>query len=376
MKLKLLLFLLLCSTAAFAQIQKEKGTLVLKSGETLSGTLTHYYDNPSEVIFYNQQGVKEVFPSKQISAIQLDNGDRYVAKEYTTGPGSSIFNDKNYKPNSGKTTLILQAVLESPGISLYRREDDAAQFFYLFKDNNLYRLENNEITETINSKTYKRKDNKYIGTLTSLMSDRMDIVSKLNKVGLNEKDLIKIVAEYNQDNIIYQRKANTHEPSEANWVLFAQYSQYGTVTGDNTKPNSYGQAIGVQYYFSKHSRHSLKASLNHSLYMMDEKYDQESLRAVGLGLRYELSFRRTERYNAYMMVHLVEFAQVSVAYRNDRPAEENIVLVPLLSPGLGIEVKPFPRTSAYIEVNNLLQIDQLPKSISVGLKYDFGKTSW
>lgn len=358
MKLKLLLILLLLSTAVSAQIQKEKGKLTLTNGDVLNGAITHYYETPTDIIFYNGQGAKEVFSSDQVNEIRLDNGAKFVAREYKT--------------QEGKNTIILQVLLESPKISLYKREDNTAQYYYVSKENVLYRLENNEVEEYKGAKTYKRKDNKYIGTLSSLMSDNFQLTQKLDRVGLNESDLTRIITEYNQGEVSYYWKSDTKKPAEPNLVVFAQHSQLGSIYGNPTVGSSSGQMVGIQYYFSKHGRHSLKLSWDHSKYALED----ENAKLSGLGLRYELAFKRAEYFNVYMMIHVIEMVHLSITDERGAKVEDGWNLMPRVSPGFGFEAKPLPRTAVYVEVNNLMQLDRLPKSFSLGLKYDFGKTSW
>ncbi|MDX5438521.1 MAG: hypothetical protein LPK03_15060, partial [Pontibacter sp.] len=215
---------------------------------------------------------------------------------------------------------------------------------------------------------------KYIGTLASLMYDRIDLVQQLDRIDLGENSLARVISEYNQGVATYEWLANIKAGRESNWVLFTQYSQYG-ISKHIPIPKEargYGNMVGLQYYFSKHSRHSLKGSMHYNSF----KFGEEGVRALGLGLRYEMAFKKAEKFSAYMLVHVMDIAYVSFTHPVEDFNENGLKLALYLSPGIGFETKPLPRFAAYAEINNLLVIEQLPRSFSLGLKYDFGKTSW
>ncbi|MFD2999705.1 hypothetical protein ACFS7Z_04995 [Pontibacter toksunensis] len=357
MKLKLLLFLIFCSTVAYAQIQGEKGSLILKNGNILNGKVTYYYDNPNNIILNAHQDAKEMFSPEQVTEIKLENGEKFVAKPYTMED----------------SIIILQVLLESPKISLFRREDNSELHYYVLKDATLHKLENNDIVVYQETKTYRKKDRKYVGTLSSLMPDRMDLVEKLDKVQLNEHDLTEVILEYNKGDLSYYWKSDNKVRRKPNWIAFTQYSQYGSVLGTPTAGYSSGMMIGLQYYFSKHSRYSFKVSLDYSSYILDD----EEFSVKGLGVRYQHDIKKAEKYSFYLLLHVADIAHLTVV--NERQVittAGQLVLLPRFSPGVGFEARPFPRMAVYSEINHLLNLKYFPRSFSLGLKYDFGRTSW
>ncbi|WP_133242706.1 hypothetical protein [Pontibacter virosus] len=299
-----------------------------------------------------------MFTADQISEIKLDNGEKFVAKRYKT--------------NSGSASLVFKVLIESSKISLYVREDNTTEYYYVSKDDVLYRLENNNVYETQGNKKYMRKDHKYIGTLSAMMYDRLDIVQQLEKTSLRENSLTKVIQEYNQGEVGYEWQGDKKAAKEPNWVFFTQYSQYGLSKSSPIEAHGYGNMAGLQYYFSKHSRHSFKASMDYSFF----RFGEEKANTFGLGLRYEMAFKKAEKFSAYMLVHLMDIAYVSFNHPEEGYNENGVLPLLRFSPGIGLESKPLPRVAVYAEINNLLIIEQLPRSFSLGLKYDFGKTSW
>jgi len=358
MKLKLLLALLFFPAVVFAQIQSQEGKLILADGKALAGSVTYFYDKPAELYFFAESGAKHVYAPHQLQEIQLNNGEKFVSR--------------NYKTNGDSASLLLKVLLESPKISLFSREENATEYFYVSKDDRLYRLENNEVYAQEGHKQYVRKDNKYIGTLSALMSDRMDLLENVRKAILQQKSLTKLIKEYNQGEETYEWKSGSKANREPNWVFFTQYSRYGFSKNFPVEARGYGNMAGFQYYFSKHSRHSFKASIDHSSF----RFGEEGAQTFGLGLRYEMAFKKAEKFSAYMLVHMMDIAYVSYTHPEEGFNENGFLPALRLSPGLGLEAKPLPRVAVYAEINNLFIIEELPKSISLGLKYDFGKTNW
>ncbi|MCK5838913.1 MAG: hypothetical protein KAG99_03645, partial [Bacteroidales bacterium] len=175
------------STFLFAQIQNEKGGLIMESGEVISGMISYYYDQPTIIIFHDERGAEKIFAPKQINEIQLNSGERFVSKTYQNKLVSQV--------------LILQLIIESPMISLFKREENSKMYYYVSKNNSLYRLENNDVLVVKDGKNYTRQDYQYIGILGALMPDRPDLVKELKKIFLNEKDLSKLILDYNRGDV-------------------------------------------------------------------------------------------------------------------------------------------------------------------------------
>lgn len=324
----------------------------------MTGTITFFYDKPNEISFFDHQGVKQVLTANQVHEIRLENGEKFVAKRY--------------KLYADSVSLVLKVLIESPKISLYVREENSTEYFYVSKDDVLYRLENNSVYEHQGNKRYLRKDHKYVGTLSSLMYDRIDLIQRLEKTGLSTNNLTKIIREYNQGEATYEWRGDREAGKESNWVFFTQHSQYAVDKNSPIEIRGYGNMAGLQYYFSKHSRHSFKASVDYS----SVRFGEESVQGYGLGLRYEMAFKKVEKFSAYMLVHMVDIGYVSFSHPEEGYNENGLRAALRFSPGIGFESKLLPRVAAYAEINNLLVLEELPRSFSLGLKYDFGKTNW
>lgn len=330
-----------------------------QSGETLNGSVTYYYDNPLQLSLYDEAGKKQVFEPEQIKEIKLNNGEKFVAKSFVV--------------NKDSTSLILQSLIESPKISLYTREDGADLYFYVSKDNVLYRLENNNVVLEKGRKTYTRKDYKYIGTLSSLMADRVDLLQRMDKVKLLENDLTEVIVDYNKGAVTYYWKQDSEVAKNPNWVFFADYSQHGTFSGDVTDALSAGQGAGVQYYFSTHSRHSVKIGLGRTRY----RFESRDEIIVGVSFKYEYAFKQSEKFNLYLNVHVADAGHATIDYRRENLEDyDAVAIVPRLSPGLGVELRPLSKVAVYGELNHIMRLNQIPRSFSFGIKYDFGKVSW
>lgn len=357
MKFKLLLFLLLCATAGFAQINNQAGNLTLQDGRELQGTLTYYSDSPNKIIFEQQQGSKEIYTPKQVQQIKLNSGEKFVSHPF-------MHQD---------SLLLFQVLVESQVMSLYVREESGDKIFYVSKGDAMYRLENNEIIESEGGTTHKRKDNKYISTLSTLMPDRMDLVEKLYKIKLTESDLAAIVTGYNKGETSYFWNSGKKLTEESNWIFFAQYSQFGSIFGDRTVARSTGQVMGLQYYIFKGGRYSFKFSADYNRFYLNK----ENLTFKGLGIRYQHDLKKTDRFNLYFQLHLADIGRLdSEGEWPNPPSEKKTVFKPRLNPSLGVEGRVLPRTAIYAELNNIIFIENIPQSFSVGLKYDFGAAAW
>ncbi len=353
-----------CSTFLFAQIQNEKGDLIMKNGEVISGDISYYYDQPTDIIFHDEKGAKNIFTPTQINEIQLNSGERFVSKTYQDKQDSQV--------------LILQLIIESPIISLFKREENSQMYYYVSKNNSLYRLENNDVLIVKEGKNYTRQDYQYIGILGALMPDRPDLVKELRKIFLNEKDLSNLILDYNRGNVSYYWSSYVKEKRNPNWVFFGQFSNYVSYYVKPTTEASWGVIMGFQYYFSSVSRHSLKYSIDYSTYHFESSRDE----TISLGLRYEFDFWKSKKSSAFFMVHIADISYISsIKTRyilNNRTTEttNTIGFRPRLSPGIGFEVKPWSRIAIYAEVNRLMQLTYIPYNFSIGLKYDFGNKNW
>jgi hypothetical protein len=357
--------MLCCITSIIAQIQSENGKVVFRTGQVLIGKINYFLDQPSDIIIYDSNGVKSVFTPNQVRQIILDNGKKFLSKTLIGHQDSSA--------------LIFQILIESPKISLFVRDENDNKQFYVLKDNVIYDLVNNEQIIKTNDGTYKSYDKKYIGTLKSLMSDQTEIVKRLDKIRLYEDELVEVITAYDRGNITYFWQLNNKLTREPYWAVFGQFIGYGSYeAGQKCLFPSYGFITGFQYYFSRTSRHSLKFTIGYSDYnltdynsLIGQNYSYNE-KDISIGCRYQYDIVRANKYSVYIMMHITDVSY----YIDTNPKENGFTVWPRLSPGFGFEAKLFKHVALYAELNNILYLSYIPKSFSVGLKYDLCKTNW
>jgi len=352
----------------FAQIENERGEIILKNGDTLKCNISYFNNFPSDIITHDSNGVKNIISPIQVKEIKLNSGKKFIPRTYFNKNDSIL--------------LMFQVVIESSKISLYTRNENDILKYYVAKDSLLYRLDNNEIYVDKKEGTFKKYDYQFIGILKIFMSDRPDIMAKLDKIELSENDIIDVINTYNKGEISYFWKPNNKVTIESNWVFFGQFSNYQNVFYKETDGFSFGIIAGLQYYFSKNGRHSLRFTAEYSnynfanyteyfyyLYIINQKL-------YSIGCRYELDYVKTDNYNLYFLFHIADFSYVSETNNHIGTKDNFFTFIPRVSPGIGIEVKPFRRTAIYGEINHLFNTKGLPLNLSIGFKYDFGKNSF
>jgi hypothetical protein len=347
---------------AFSQIQQSKGDILLVTGETKHGTISSYSDQPEPNIFlFDSLGVKSYYFMTAVKEINLLSGEKYAAKWLQTEKDS--------------TELLFKVLIESPKLCMYVRAEDGSSYYYVSKDDLIYRLENNEMVETTNATKKIRQDYKYIRILGSLMADRMDLVSKLNEVKLDEDDIRTVISEYNKGIATYYWTKKLNQKKDPNWMVFTQYSHFGSYLGEQTKDKSFGLSAGIQYYFSKKSRNSFKFSVDYANYHFD---DFEDGTVISLGTRWQYDFVRTEFYNFYFQIHILDISSIYTKTTDKDLVTTKHYSFPILrfSPAFGMEIKPVNRMILILEVNNLFQINIIGRSYSLGVKYDIGEKYW
>lgn len=350
------------SMLAFAQINYERGKITFPDGNSMNRTISYFSDRPTEIIIEDSLGRTGMLSSVQISEMSLVDGRKFVSKSFGKEQDS--------------IRLILQSLIESPEISLFSVDESGTTIFYVSKNNVLYKLEKNERIIKNESGTFKNYDNKYIGTLKALMADRPDIANQLDKIQLNETGMVDVISRYDKGNVTYFWQKNSKIRKIPYWVLLGQYCNYGSyLYGERTVAYSYGLKTGLQYYFSKGSRHSFRFTADYSKYNLKNTsntiFDRVDVyNTISLGCSYEYDFVKTSAYSVFLLMHLADISYYSVLYHGDDTSEKGVFLFPRISPGIGAEIKPFSRLGFYGEINNILNLEMFPYSFSIGVKYD------
>lgn len=362
MKKILFTLFLFNSFVVFAQINSESGKITFRNGDTAFRTISYFFDSPEEIIIEDSLGKTIIVSPIQIQEIMLDKGRKFVSK--------------NFGRERDSTTILMQSIIESPAISLFTREESAAPVFFVSKNNFLYRLENNEIIVKNESGSFINHDSKFIGTLKALMADRQDITDNLDKIRLNEVEMVDVVSKYDRGNVTYFWQTKTKIKKEPFLVLLGQYSNYGSYWyGEKTVAHSFGIKAGVQYYFWKGSRHSFRFTGDYSKYNLESTsslpYDRIVVyNTASIGSTYEYDFIKTNWYSVFFLLHLADLTYYTEKDNDDNSVDKGFYFIPRFSPGAGAEFQVFPRLRLYAELNNLLRIDLLPSSFSLGLKLD------
>ncbi|NOX47834.1 MAG: porin family protein [Chlorobi bacterium] len=340
-----------------AQIENENGVITLYDGQAYPGHVFYYGSKSDMVILYDSTEKKIEFFPGQIDYINLESGRKFVSRHYLDIQDSTWF--------------ILQSLIESDNISLYMlNNEENKNYFFVQKNDVLYKLENNETIITVDQKKYKKNDNKYIGVLHILMEDRPEFKKQINQTKYSYKGLSKLIIEYNNGNISYfwDPKIKTGN----NWIAIAQYSHYGTYYGQATVSASFGTGFGLQQYFKDYGGSWFKYALFYSEYYLDT----EDMVFYNLALTYGFDFVKTRTFLMYGSFHILDIGYVEISYTNTASEDNKFTLAPRFSPGIGFEYRPISRFSVYTEINNLMQFKYIPNSFSFGLKYDFGKNAW
>ncbi|MBJ6118514.1 hypothetical protein JAO76_09950 [Pontibacter sp. BT310] len=342
--LLLLALFTLFTTTAFGQIQSAQGKLILTNGQELNGTITHFYDLPSEIILLAPDNTKRNLLPAEVAEIQLSDSRRFLLRDL----------------NSER--LVFQLLIGSEKLILLKRETPSPEF-YIAKEEQLHKLENNEETLLVNGKRYKKEDNSYIGILNVLMHDRLDLNEKIHK----EQDLTALVLAYTSGNVTYYYQPDAKLERKPYWVAYAQYSNY--YRDEITTGHSFGYQAGAQYYFSSAGRNSLRFGLDYGNYT----FERADIKTYMLTIAYQYDFVKTSKMNAYLMATFFGFGY-SEYHDLERNEDQDVYGAAIrIAPGLGFEYRSTEKLSLYAEVNELFVIEGLPKNYSLGIKYAFRK---
>ncbi|MBB6612015.1 hypothetical protein H7F15_13275 [Pontibacter sp. Tf4] len=351
MKNNLLLLALftLFTTAAFGQIQSAQGKLLLTNGQEVSGTITHFYDQPSEIILLEPDNTKRTLLPAEVAEIQLTDSRRFV------------LHDLNAQ------RLVFQLLISSEKLSLLKRETPSP-VFYIAKEKELHLLENNEETLLVNGKRYKKEDHRYVGILTAMMQDRIDLTQRIQRTKLKEQDLTALLLAYTNGNVSYYYQSDEKLERKPYWAAYAQYSNL--YQKDITTARSYAYQAGAQYYFTAASRNSLRFGLEYANYTHWNRFNTKTFE---LNLAYQYDFVKTSKMNAYVMATFFGIGHAELYDRETNETYSDFGAGIAVVPGMGFEYRSNQNLSFYGEINKLFDIDSLPKNYSLGIKYAFLK---
>jgi len=188
-----LIILLIMIGNSFGQKNFRNGFIITLEHDTINGQVNYRSNskNYKSCVFKSEQGETEYYPTQIL-------GFGYIGDKYFT---------------SQITQNSFCEVLVTGQISLYKSNDK----FLVKKGTELYNLE--LITEPveIDGKIGTKKNNRWIGLLTYLMSDCLENVNNLTpQINLDEKSLTRLLVAYNK----CSGKAFTEYKASKPWTKF------------------------------------------------------------------------------------------------------------------------------------------------------------
>lgn len=185
----LIIITLLYSSQLFAQVGTRDGYIITLGNDTLYGRL------------YNYNILKIGKPCRFIN----DNG----TTEYTPSQikGFGFINDKYYSSQLIENTFL--QVLIQGDLSLYKNN---LNLFIQKKGQEVIKLESREKKDTIDGKFMIGKDNTWIGLVSILVFDCIQDIQKVQNLNLNERDLSRLVIDYNKCKGTYYKDYLAQKP--------------------------------------------------------------------------------------------------------------------------------------------------------------------
>lgn len=314
---------------------------------------------------------------------QIVKGDVYlydserdkVFIEDSNGDISTILNSKITKiENQGillrsysfdSAFVLFDVIVEGEKMSLLRTTIDEKIGFYIYQDGVVYLLEGGRKTIVKGSKTYHTDNLRYKGVLKVLLKTNPQIVKKVDNIDYSENDLANIVITFNNGKILFLKSKDAIVSyRKPHFLLYFKYLRVNNIdryTNRNLTP-SFIQG-GVQYYFYKESRHSLKLGLEYGNYTQSIDEGGNKYNMIDFNIGYYLDFYRRPHSTAYFNVRIIDLVFVS---KNE--GNKSSYFLPRISPGLGYKYE-FNNVNLFVELNNIIQVKKIPRNFSFGIAF-------
>ena len=228
-----------------------------KDNTAIEGNMFLYESEPDFITVENNSGEKNRYPLKSVN---------YIENQIT------ILRNFQYE----STYKLLEALVESEKMSLYKKNSNETDLFYVVKSGEIYLLEGGKKTVIIDSKDYTADNYGYRGVLKALTRDDPSLSQKIDKVTYHQKELMDIVISYNNGKISYIKTGSLSKKNKKpNWLIYAQYSNNvsnGFFTMNNITPQFF--QAGVKLYLTEISRHSFKFGFEYGVYT--DIYDSDT----------------------------------------------------------------------------------------------------
>lgn len=319
-----------------------------KDNTAIEGNMFLYESEPDFITVENNSGEKNRYPLRSVD---------YIENQVT------ILRNFQYE----STYKLLEALVESEKMSLYKKNSNETDLFYVVKSGEIYLLEGGKKTVIIDSKDYTADNYGYRGVLKALTRDDPSLSQKIDKVTYHQKELMDVVISYNNGKISYIKTGSLSKKNKKpNWLIYAQYSNNvsnGFFTMNNITPQFF--QAGVKLYLTEISRHSFKFGFEYGVYTDIYDSDTNTNTLFSIAVTYQLDFFRTRRSNFYINIRIADLAYI----KSSNSSDAMIRPVPRISPGFGYEYR-IQDFFLFAELNNILLFKKIPYNFSVGIAYD------
>lgn len=345
--------LLFISVSAIAQNSSfMDGYIVTNDNDTIRGEIALRTDrvNGNECHFRRSPGeAAKVYYPGSIVAYRFTPGKYYVSRMVTI--------------EEAPRNVFLEYLIEG-GLALYYYRTELYTYYFLEgPDKTLMAMDNKKVERWIDTPTSAKKyegvNQNYKGLTASVMRDWVDAQKRASDLKLNHKDMMKIVADYNNavcaDDSCIVYWSNNPTPLKISYAIFA-----GNISGfplytlvDDSKNSAGGYQVGMQFLFNSprfSKALSLLAEVNYthiasdrSLGVEDKKVDIETsshgidLRLLG---RYSIGSARIRPFaEAGFLMSFNLSGKSTVTYDGrsediDRDADISNGVCPVLGAGL------------------------------------------
>ncbi len=358
----------------FAQTEIGEAVISMNNGKVVSSYVKVDPDELNFVIIKNEKGQEQLIDINKLENIRFDNGSKYISHKVSNKPSAQV--------------RLFKAVVESKGgINLYVRWEPG-KTFYVTKGDSIYKLENNEEivlrnegepTNAGKSGHFKRYDYAYAKVLGVLMGDRVDLAQDIQKTELSERDLTRLILDYNKGEVTYHLASGSRLKSPPNNLIYAQASTIGSFLFYAPGKIGTGFSGGWHFYPRANGRFSLKLGFEHATFqfLREDSWTGNAYGAdivtTGLSSSMQYEFVKRSAFQSYIGMRLFDLSQFNETYRGE--SESYLMAVPRLSPCLGLQFIVNDRLAVYGEVNHILQMGSIFRSASIGVSYDFGRVT-
>lgn len=185
----------LCHLLAISQTNYEEGTILLKTGESITGSIK--LQNGKKCIIKSH---KTELPANTLKSITFQNGRHFIVSE--------VYLEGEMKE------LILEYLVEGKA-SLYHFRDGSENHYFIQKDTGIIEpLLNTESEKSMNGKLYVIENEEYKNTLRTYFTEAPALWNEIVSLPFNNKSLIEITSKYHNtvcdyDCLVYRKNTKS-----------------------------------------------------------------------------------------------------------------------------------------------------------------------